>query len=55
MVQLKMIEVHGTVGSVQDDRSVLQNSTQPVLQKFPSISPDVILCGWLGLKHQLTN
>ena len=19
------------------------------------ISPDVILCGWLGLKHQLTN
>ena len=22
---------------------------------FFSISPDVILCGWLGLKHQLTN
>ena len=22
---------------------------------FPIYSPDVILCGWLGLKHQLTN
>ena len=22
---------------------------------FNPISPDVILCGWLGLKHQLTN
>ena len=22
---------------------------------FMALSPDVILCGWLGLKHQLTN
>ena len=27
---------------------------QPVSKLF-WISPDVILCGWLGLKHQLTN
>ena len=24
-------------------------------RRSPSFSPDVILCGWLGLKHQLTN
>ena len=23
--------------------------------RYPSLSPDVILCGWLGSKHQLTN
>ena len=22
---------------------------------YYNVSPDVILCGWLGLKHQLTN
>ena len=28
--------------------------TMYLFMKF-SLSPDVILCGWLGLKHRLTN
>ena len=31
-----------------------QNQMMEKLAPF-CYSPDVILCGWLGLKHQLTN
>ena len=34
--------------------ALLALSTIYLFKKF-SLSPDVILCGWLGLKHQLTN
>ena len=34
--------------------AVLDFSTLYLFMKV-SLSPDVILCGWLGLKHQLTN
>ena len=49
------------------DNSLLSHSVLPVLflpawsfQLYISLwkvsfSPDIILCGWLGLKHQLTN
>ena len=43
-----------SLGSSGLNSALLVLSTIYLFMKL-SLSPDVILCGWLGLKHQLTN
>ena len=44
-----------TRGSVLQQSLWFEVSISIIFYLLSSFSPDVILCGWLGLKHQLTN
>ena len=44
-----------TIKQTNKNRGIFLFFTSKESHLQPVVSPDVILCGWLGLKHQLTN